>query len=484
MYEAVSSKQNHFKPVLRNHYQRARNITDRPPGTLLAGNWGSQNSSDDSLPITEGSVSPLNGWVVASNPSLGTAPKAEYRTGATEGSKTGAPSGLSSLDRTGITVTPSWNPEVFKRNTGYPAIAGFNFTDVDYSIPPADVPGMGFVKPGCGDWVRKLQSADQVKDLYHDCGVLSCPRCADAVITRKARDAAERFEHYEQAKLAENTVLIPGEKRHANPRHIPFTLSPAHAAELWLKGGKTHAGFLRLARAELNDILHKVGFIGGEEVYHPDRVRHPETGATGSRAKRLITLEAKLAGKMKDDSPASALYSYIRQRKNAREYYYFSPHFHMVGYGTLPNKNDFDEAFPGWSYQMKGEVKNVGGLLRYLYSHMGMIEGTHAVTWTGRLSAAVLGTEGLRTIEQPVICPDTGLPWKIVDSVIPAEIGRTYTEPVTEYRCFFREKQKRGPPDPFKMKTGRAGPRSSCPDWVREKGVLAMAAYCDEYGRL
>jgi len=355
---------------------------------------------------------------------------------------------------------------------------------VNFRIEPADVPGTGFVKPDCGTWIRKLRSGDQVKDIYHTCGTLGCPRCVDSTITAKAHEAEERFNHYEDAKLQEKAVLVLGEYRRAVPRHIPFTLSPRHIEDLWHRSGRNHTTFAKLARNEFNHILRGTGIVGCVAVYHANRVRHPNTGATGGKAKTLIIREAKLAGFMDDESPSWMMYAYIRKQKNWREYYYFSPHFHVVGFGRIIEHEEFEAAFPDWSYHNKGNVPNVGGLLRYLFSHQAMIDGCHSVTWHGRLSVAVLGVDELRTTDRPVICDETGLPWVIIESVILDEIGRTYTEPVTEYRSFFRTGVKRGPPDPFRMKTGKQGPRSSCPDWVRDKGILAMAAYCDEHGRL
>jgi len=415
------------------------------------------------------------------------APPAARQGAAVVGGISSAPAPGGGLAQGGCT----WDPAVFRpdrkpgdQKPGYPATEGFNFSDENFRIPPALVPGTGFTKPDCGTWIRKLRSGDQVKDIYHSCDRLSCPRCSDTAITMKAHEAEERFTHYEKAKLQEGAVLIPGEIRRSSPRHIPFTMSPAHFAELWYLGGETHAGFLRLARKELNEFMKKCGLVGGCEVYHPNRVRHPDTGLTGRKAKELIIKEAMLAGAMKDDSPSWMMYAYIRSRRNWQDYYYFSPHFHFVGYGTLPDKETFEAAFPGWSYHNKGTVAGPGGLLRYLFSHQGMIDGCYAVTWHGRLSTVSLGREELRTVEKPVLCTETGLPWIIIESAILDEVGRTYTETVTEYRVFFRTHLEHGPPDPFRVRTGKAGPRSSCPDWVREKGIVAMAAYCDEHGRL
>lgn len=376
----------------------------------------------------------------------------------------------------------SWDPEVF-RPARCPAIASFDFSDDNQEISPVRVPGYGFSKPDCGEWVRKLKSDDEVRDIYHNCGNLGCPVCVDGAITKKARKAEDRFETYERAKLAENAVLIPGEHLRAVPRHFVFTMSPEHIAELWTRSGKNHAVFLDITREELNTAIKSTGLLGGCVVSHSNRVKHPDTGMTGSRAKHLITMEAKIAGNMKDNSPASDLYAHIRKQKRPAEYYYFSPHFHCVVYGKAIDVRTFEEMNPGWTYHNKNNVPNVGGMLRYLYSHMTMIEDRHAVTWFGRLSSATLGREDLRTTHHAVICEETGKPWIITESIEPKEIGREYTEPFTEYRAFFRTSHKRGLP---KMKWDRTETtrRRMCDSSVHELGILAMAKYCDEYGRL
>lgn len=384
-----------------------------------------------------------------------------------------------------VPLQGSWDPTIFKTGkTGYPAIAGFNFSGEKYRIQPTQVPGTGISKPDCDTWVRTLKSGDEVREIMHKCDTLGCPKCVDSAITKKARKAAEHFDHYENAKLQENAALVPGEYRRATPRHIVFTISPAHIAELWARAGKNHGVFLDMARAEYNEILKGCALVGGVTVYHGNRVRHPDTGLTGKEAKALLVREAMCRGNMKDDSPAAELYSHIRKQKNWADYYYFAPHFHFTGYGKVPDLDEFEEMFPGWRYHNKGNVPNVGGLLRYLFSHMAMIEDRQVVTWTGRMSRAVLGVEELRTTEHPVICEKTGLPWVIIDSLDKSEIGRTYTEPVTEYRSFFRCRKIRKNRAPGALVFPKQGKRSMAPPDVHERGILAIARYCDEWGRL
>lgn len=377
----------------------------------------------------------------------------------------------------------SWDPGVFRPARGYPAIAGFNFSEEDLPNSPVQVPGLGFSKPDCGTWIRKLKSGDEVHDIYHSCDTLGCPVCVERVITKKASAFKERFDHYEDAKHQVNAVLVPGEYLNVHPRHIVFTLSPTHIAQLWQVSGKNHAIFLDMVRSELNDIIKETELIGGAVIYHPNRVKHPDTGLTGRDAKTLITREAKIAGNMTDESPSGALYTHIRKQDHPDRYYYFSPHFHSIIYGKIMDSKEFQERYPGWKYHNKGDVPNVGGLARYLFSHLAMIEGRHAVTWFGRLSSAVLGVDELKITYQDVICEKTGLPWVIWESIIQEEIGKNYQEPVTEYRSFFRVHKKRGLPK-IKFGSSETTLRRMAPSGIREKGILAMAKYCDEFGRM
>jgi hypothetical protein len=278
-------------------------------------------------------------------------------------------------------------------------------------------------------------------------------------------------------------VLIPGEYGRATPRHIVFTLSPAKVSELTHLAKGSHAEFLRLARAELNVILGESDLVGGVVVYHGNRVKHPDTGLTGKSAKYFIRMEAMVAGNMTDESPSADLYSHIRKQDRPDGYYYFSPHFHGIVYGKIMDSIEFEEKYSGWKYQNKGNVPNIGGLARYLFSHMAMIDDMRAVTWFGRMSSATLGIEELKTTYQKVICEKTGLPWVIVASSQPSEIGKEYMEPVTEYRVFFRTHHKRGPPK-MKFPKSETSHRRAVPAGIHEKGILALAKFCDEWGKL
>jgi hypothetical protein len=270
---------------------------------------------------------------------------------------------------------------------------------------------------------------------------LSCPDCWPDYVKEKAGDIENRFKGYAEAKMQENAILIPGERKQISPRHIVFTVSPAHIAELAHRsiraGYFNESFFLDKIREEYNQALKISGLLGGVSFYHDARVRHPETGADGAKAKMLIGREAKTAGIMEDDSAAWKMYQYINGLKNWREYYRFGPHFHALVFGQVLEISEFETKMPGWSYHNKGTVRETGGLAHYLLSHVAVINDRKAVTWFGRLSQKGMTKKESWIEYRTEICPVCGSPKVIGDSCRPGEVGREVTIKTIHYIWFF-----------------------------------------------
>lgn len=67
--------------------------------------------------------------------------------------------------------------------------------------------------------------------------------------------------------------------------------------------------------------------------------------------------------------------------------WYFSPHFHTVGFGTIPMgkiKSVFRKY--GWYIKDLGPRKSIAGTFYYLLAHTGVKKGFHVVSWLGGLS--------------------------------------------------------------------------------------------------
>ena len=65
--------------------------------------------------------------------------------------------------------------------------------------------------------------------------------------------------------------------------------------------------------------------------------------------------------------------------------WYFSPHFHMIGYGWIQHTKEGYEKH-GWVVKNAGIRKTVSGTALYQLSHAGIHERYHTITWFGSLS--------------------------------------------------------------------------------------------------
>ncbi len=92
----------------------------------------------------------------------------------------------------------------------------------------------------------------------------------------------------------------------------------------------------------------------------------------------------------------------FRFRQNVRRWYY-SPHFHLVGFG---NKQKIASAFGkfGWFIKICDERESVFQTFCYLLSHCGIKKQNHTLTWLGSLSYSKLKLEKEPTITDCPIC--------------------------------------------------------------------------------
>ena len=100
---------------------------------------------------------------------------------------------------------------------------------------------------------------------------------------------------------------------------------------------------------------------------------------------------------------ASIIFHPFRFHKSARTWYY-SPHFHLVGYGWRTQIHKGYGKF-GWYVKDLGIRQSVFQTYCYLLSHCGIKKRVHAVLWVGSLSYSKLRVE-----KEPLItcCPICG----------------------------------------------------------------------------
>jgi len=104
-----------------------------------------------------------------------------------------------------------------------------------------------------------------------------------------------------------------------------------------------------LLKKRRNEIINKIGLKGTLVIFHPFR--------------------------------------FNKQRK-----FYYSPHFHLVGFGNIRRIAESFSKY-GWFIKNFGVRDSVFQTISYLMSHCGIKKHHHAVTWIGRLSYSKLRLE-------------------------------------------------------------------------------------------
>ena len=97
----------------------------------------------------------------------------------------------------------------------------------------------------------------------------------------------------------------------------------------------------------------------------------------------------------------SCIFHPFRKVEDSKQWY-FSPHFHMLGYGWINN----DYASHGWVVKNTGVRKSVSGTAMYQLSHAGVSKGTHTITWFGSFSYNKLKVDPMPKQEHS--CPACG----------------------------------------------------------------------------
>lgn len=101
---------------------------------------------------------------------------------------------------------------------------------------------------------------------------------------------------------------------------------------------------------------------------------------------RKILREIKVVG-------GSMMFHPFRFNKRLRCWYY-SPHFHVVCFGTLPKSSLVNAYYQnGWFVKYLGVRRSVFATFYYILSHCGIRHMTRAVSWFGDLSYSKLEKE-------------------------------------------------------------------------------------------
>jgi hypothetical protein len=148
-----------------------------------------------------------------------------------------------------------------------------------------------------------------------------------------------------------NAFVIKG--RNLKPIHLTVSVPSWH-----------HGLTIAKMREKAYAALKRVHCLGGMMIYHPRRQRQAKT-------------------------------------------WYFSPHFHILGYGWIVDVRQ-NYVYSGYVVKNIGIRKTVHGTIWYQLSHCGISEKHHTVTWFGALSYGKLHVKYHE--EEAHCCPLCGRP--------------------------------------------------------------------------
>lgn len=205
----------------------------------------------------------------------------------------------------------------------------------------------GHVQQGLDeDRVGKISA----RSYQRTCFRAECPVCYESWAGREAGKIAWRLQHTKK-----DGVIIP---RLGKPIHL--VVSPP--VEVWIR-----STFESLRMASYR-IAKENGFRGGSCIFH-----------------------------------------HLRQNKLTFQWY-FSPHFHMIGFGWIHGTKEGFERH-GWVVKNVGIRKNVSGTALYQLSHAGIHASKHTVTWFGELAYNNMDKPPPMP-EKEDLCPSCGEPMK------------------------------------------------------------------------
>jgi hypothetical protein len=223
------------------------------------------------------------------------------------------------------------------------------------------LPGQGIAYGDCGDLrfrgclnVEAHQGALDdperngkafVQGYYRSCNRKECPKCYESWAALEASRSLYRLlsysvskkmvrELYEIKDPEKRSMYVEAAFKHSKRKPIHLILSVSE--EDWSLS-------IESLRSKAYKIAKKSGFKGGLSIFHPFREHH------------------------------------------IKKSWYWSPHFHMVGYGWIRNVRSLYQGH-GWVIKNAGVRKSVFATLLYQLSHAGVHKDHHVVTWFGSLA--------------------------------------------------------------------------------------------------
>ncbi|GAH91430.1 unnamed protein product [marine sediment metagenome] len=209
------------------------------------------------------------------------------------------------------------------------------------------LPGGGLPRSDCGEYFTiGCLAHGYIEKHVKTCMRADCPVCRQKWAGRLAGRAENR--------ISQVTGLGP-------PKHVVVSLPQADF-------GLVLDDFPGLRR-KVYKIAKRVGVRGALAIFHPARRRCPNCGTVPEMGHKTCLFCG-----------------------NYWFEWYFSPHFHLVGFGWIKGTGE-EFLRSGYVVRNVGRRRSVGGTVLYQLSHAGVHLKFHTITWFGALSYNKLRVE-------------------------------------------------------------------------------------------
>jgi hypothetical protein len=280
----------------------------------------------------------------------------------------------------------------------------------------------------CGTWSRTYACSQDPKhfmrSVKHHCDNPSCPECMPSWSNKAARRIAERIRGYIECANNDQSMLDEDD----------------FMASIWHKDNTRYLNhYIMSCRPEMvnprtpfnaikqmgRQTAARAGITGGVMIFHPYRIKK----ALQTKLKYVCRSVCRMNEEDREKKFWELVREDVLKLGGWRAYIEWGPHFHVIGFGKLPEqktpeqKEAVKETMGGWivlwirhvqteRYFNGQDVEDpIASLAAYILSHAGYQAGRKIPSWLG-----VCGPNRLKKAGAPehkseaVVCPKCGSP--------------------------------------------------------------------------
>jgi len=226
------------------------------------------------------------------------------------------------------------------------------------------------------------------------CLRMSCPVCYQKACSKEAGLIEDRFMRVPRARGVTDPTA-EAKTIWGLPIHVVVAV-PEKDADLM------NTDYKKLKRKAL-DSAKKAGIVGGCAIFHP--FANDKLEADSQKNIKFDEHSQKFDIK--------ALKEYYDKLDKSVGFWYWRPHFHLIGYGFIDTQAVSDNyKKTGWIVRNLGVRDSVIATAHYQLSHCGVKTGYHVVTWFGNMSYRTF--KDFEPLPEPIRpaakCPECGSP--------------------------------------------------------------------------